>query len=1240
MASYLTWVAKGPGTIRAGPTHRAPALAPIREAIYALPIDVQQQQQPAGMHGGFARRPDSYIIEEGSVLTSSRKLVLGLVVALVCILGMLSHAQNPPQSVLTADDFNQFSWRWVGPMAFSGRITGFAVPRGQSQIYYVLTASGGLWKTEDGGIHFEPIFEKYGTLSMGWMAVAPSKSDVLYLGTGEPMHARSSTHGNGMWKSTDAGKTWTHIGLEKSYFIPKVEVDSKNPDIVLVAAEGKLYDNEMDCERGLYRSIDGGKTWTNIFASVANDRGVGDFVIDPRNSNIIIAAAYKTYRRAWTYDDRDPGNGIYRTTNGGKSWTKLTAGLPAAATPLGRIGLAILEKNPKIVYARVDQGISLGYPQTDGVANFRVAPAGRGGGGGTGGFGAAAGTTLFQPDFTFAQFKTYTISPEIAQLAPKFTPVTGTDEAELVKKFTEMVQDKDFIAKSGVDVAKLDATARRIYAKDADLMRTIDETEALMKKPAPAPDSTEAKVRTQILNRHVLEILYAGALNNLAPTVRNGMVYRSDDQGKTWKAMTEYKMPAPGTGGRGADAGHPAETLDEAAAQSDSVQAPAAPPAGARDGTQPPAGQTGAAQPGRGQAAGGRAAQAGSAEVNQTEGGYYGRIIIDPNDDKVVYCGDTNATVSRDSGKTFENTRWDGNGKTHVDHRVVWVDPLNSKHILSGNDGGVSETWDDGAHWSQKNGISAQQFYDVAVDNELPYNVMGGTQDNGAWLGPTQNRNSYGLFSPDWTYLPTGDGFVVVRDWWNPEYVYYESQFGASSRQNLTTGQTQSLAVRLTPQQTAAGEPALRYQWNAPIVLSPHNPGIVYTASQYVYRSLSRGDTGTFVRISPDLTKADKAKIAASRKTNLQWATVYTFSESPKKPGLYWAGTDDGNVQMSPDGGNTWVNITDQFYDATGKPRPGVKGDLIPYDRWVKRVVASAFDENTAYVGFSGYRTHNEDKTWLFVTKDLGKTWTNISGGMNNPIFDLEEDPENANVLYLGTDYGIFVTIDQGKTWTPFSTSAPNVTIRDVAIQKRYREMAIGTYGRGIYVTDIGPIKEFTAAVFQEPAHLFDIKPTIRWSRFERRGDTLGEMVKADNPPVGADIYYYLKADAQSAKLTIKDLEGTTLQDATVGAKKGLQKYFWNLSRQGAGGGRAGAGGRGGAGAPGGAGEPGGAGAAGPPNPDQPPQAATQPAGGPGGRGGRGAQQVEPGVYKVTLTVDGKEVATKRMTVSPDPLFK
>ena len=693
-----------------------------------------------------------------------------------------------------------------------------------------------------------------------------------------------------------------------------------------------------------------------------------------------------------------------------------------------------------------------------------------------------------------------------------------------------------------MDLAKFDAAARKVYAKDKDLIAAIDEVEKLTKKEAPKADSSEAKGRAQIVNRHVLEMLYGNALANLQPTKRSGVIYRSDDQGETWKRMTAYA-------------------------------------------------QTG-----------------GSAQVNQTEGGYYGRIVIDQINDQTVYCTDTNATVSTDAGKTFKATGWDaGNMKTHVDHRGAWVDPLNSKHILSGNDGGVCETWDGGAHWSQKNTISAQQFYDVSADNEMPYNVMGGTQDNGCWLGPSQNRNQYGVFAADWLYLPTGDGFYAVRDWWNPEYVYYESQFGGSSRMNLKTGDTISLAKRTTPEEAAAGVPAQRYQWNAPIVLSPHNPGIVYIASQFVHRSLSRGERGSFVTISPYLTKANKERIALSKKTNLQYATVYAFAESSKKPGLYWAGTDDGNLQMSPDGGATWVNITNQFYDAAGKAKKDIKGALIPYDRWVKSVVPSAFDEKTCYVAYNGYRTHSEDKTWLFVTRDLGKTWEDISAGMNNPIYRVKEDPDNANVLYLATDYGVYVTVDQGKTWANFSSTAPNVIIRDIDIQKRERELVIGTYGRGIYIADIFPIKEFKPEILQKDATLFDMKNVTRWSRYERRGETLGEMARANNPPNGASIYYYLKADAKTVKLTIKDLEGNLIQELNGAVKKGLQKNVWDLNRQAA------------AGAP--AGGPGGF-------------------GGGGGRGGRGGLSVDNGAYKVTLTVDGKEIATKKVTVNPDPMFK
>ena len=227
-----------------------------------------------------------------------------LIVSLFFLLALSVYSETD----IATKDLDIFGWRLIGPYTFSGRITDFAVPSGQSIVYYVATATGGIWKTEDAGIHFEPIFDTYGNMSMGQIAVAPSDHNVLYLGTGEAHHARSTAHGNGLWKSTDAGKTWTLMGLEKSFVIPKIAINPQNPDVVYVAAEGKLYDNEMDCQRGLFKSTDGGQTWTKVLD--LKDRGVGDFVMDPGNSDVIIAAAYKTYRRAWTFIDRQEGNDL------------------------------------------------------------------------------------------------------------------------------------------------------------------------------------------------------------------------------------------------------------------------------------------------------------------------------------------------------------------------------------------------------------------------------------------------------------------------------------------------------------------------------------------------------------------------------------------------------------------------------------------------------------------------------------------------------------------------------------------------------------------------------------------------------------------------------------------------------------------------------------------------------------------------------------------------------------------
>ncbi len=1141
-----------------------------------------------------------------------KTLALTLVFLATLSLGL---AQVP----LTTKDFDQFSWRHIGPWDFSGRITNVAVQPGSSQVYYALTASGGLWKTVDGGIHFEPIFDKYGTMTMGYLVISPTNTDILYLGTGESFHARSAYHGNGVWKSTDAGKTWTHVGLEQSFYIPKMAIDPRNPDVVYVAAEGVLYGGKPGGQYGLYKTTDGGKTWNRVLD--LKDRLVVDFVIDPVNPDILIASGYKLYRTTWTFIDRSKGNFLYKTTDGGKTWKQLTNGLPLDIET-GKNGLDIYPKNPKIVYVRMDEQVNLGLSEKHGDSDFR-----QGG--------------VFRDESYFNKFKTYKINPDLARLV-KFTPIQADSERDLVKKLNVSIADPDFLKTIGLtDWAAFNAAARKAYKGDKDILASIDEAEKTIQGgPAwidsmrklnaivliafladspgvtvtdtvkvTAPDQARinpafkdlitydpksvkdekdllarldalaadpdllvrlkvdpAKVlakakeaykdkkdvldklkpgddlakdyparsgRTETLNRYALEILYGGPLAIAEPVKKAGVIYRSEDEGETWKKMTEYKV----TGG--------------------------------------------------------------SDEVNQVEAGYYGRLNVDPNNDQVLYCNETQTTVSRDGGKTFKFARWEGDHKMHVDCRAIWIDPLNSKHILNCNDGGLGESWDGGSHWAQRETISAQQFYAISVDNEPLYNVMGGTQDNGCWFGPSQTRNAYGVFQADWTYLPSGDGFYVVRNWWDPNFLYWESQFGGSQGQDLKTRQNFRLAPRNTDEENAAGKPAQRYQWESPIYLSPHNPGIVFVCSQAVHRSQSRGEANTWETISPDLSKNDAVRIKESRKTNLQYATITTFAESPKKAGIYWAGTDDGNLQMSPDFGRTWVNITAKFYDAKGQPRPGLKGDRIPYDRWVMRVEPSQFDEKTCYAAFSGYRTNNEDATYLFVTTDSGLTWKDIGRGMMNPVNDIEEDPGNASVLYLATDNGLFVTLDKAQTWLAMSTSAPQVIIKDLAIQARDRDLVVGTYGRGIYIADIFPFKDFTAEAFKKAPVLFAVDDAVQWNRNERRGSNLGEFAQAENPPVGGTLYYYLKDKADKVVLTIRDAGGQFVQEVAGKTEAGLQKAFWGLNRK----------------------------------VDQEKLREMR------FDERMRLMRVDPGTYKVTLSVNGQDVETKEFKVIADPLY-
>jgi len=705
-----------------------------------------------------------------------------------------------------------------------------------------------------------------------------------------------------------------------------------------------------------------------------------------------------------------------------------------------------------------------------------------------------------------------------------FDPEKIADARDLARRAEELVKDRRLPDLLGINLRSFLTRAQKVFKEDEKMQAEAREIKENLQ------EYEQTKGRYQTINRYILQVIYGGALKIMEPIKKAGVIYRSEDQGETWKRMTDYRLVG------------------------------------------------------------------GSDVVNQIEAGYAGRIEVDPNDDMKLYAVEVVVKVSEDGGRTFKNAPWTGRHKCHVDTRGIWIDPLDSRHILNANDGGVSETRDGGKHWSQKETISAQQFYTVSVDNQVPYNLMGGTQDNGCWIGPSRTRNAYGVYPADWTYLPSGDGFYVERDWWNPEYIYFESQFGNSRRMNFNTGEMIRLSRRNSAEERAAGKPSQRYQWSAPIVLSPHNPGIVYVCSQHVHMSRSRGEEGTWVTISPDLSKNDRERIRLSKLTNLQYATITTFAESPIKPGVYWAGTDDGNLQLSTDGGNSWQNITAGFYDGKGKPKKGISGARIPYDRWVVKVEPSAHDLKTCYAAFSGYRTHNEDTTYLYVTRDMGKTWEDIGGGMQNPVNDIEEDPHNPDVLYLATDYGLYVTADRGRNWVEMSSKAPDVIIMALAIQERERDLAVGTYGRGFYIVDIFPFKEFKSEVFDKEAHLFEPQRVVRWQMLERRGQQYGEFARTTNPPVQATIYYFLKESAEEVELVIRDLEGNEIRRLQGRKSKGLHRLLWNLRKAF-------------------------------------PEAGT-------GRGRGAARMVEPGTYRVTLLVAGEEAGSAKLRIVEDPILE
>ena len=836
---------------------------------------------------------------------------------LLLVAGAAIAQTNVDESLL-----KDLTFRNLGPHRAGSWVTSFAVPAAPQRDHlftlYVGTRNGGVWKTTNNGTTFEPIFDSQAKLSIGDVAVAPSDADVVWVGTGEAYCARSSNSGDGVYKSTDAGKTWANMGLRDSHHIARIQIHPQNPDIVYVAAVGHLF--SPNAERGVFKTVDGGRTWQKVL--YVNEKiGAADLAMVESTPDVLYAAMYDKVRVPWHYELGGPESAVYKTTDGGTTWTRLGGGLPTGR--VGRIGLDVYQKNPDILYAVVENG------------NRR---------------------------------------PPTAQ---------------------ETEQDK---------------------------RRGLEPTQRTM----------------------------------------GNEVFRTDDGGKTWRKVNP---------------GH-------------------------------------------------------EAELNKAPYSF-NTLRLDQNDPETVYITGQSLASTNDGGKTWWGLTWPPNGvfqKAFGDWRTMWLDPLDSKRLIFGSDGGVYISYDRGKTCHHYYNIPLGEFYAVGVDMEDPYNIYGGMQDHDSWKGPSNGWA--GEISPsDWVTVGGGDGMYNCIDPTDSRWVYNNREMGAMWRFDQKTG----VQTFITPRRPAGQKP-LRFNWTPPIALSPHNPAIVYTGAQVLYRSLDRGDH--WQEISPDLTTNDDAK--QHGEGFISFCTLTTLAESPLKPGVIWTGADDGKVQVTMNGGATWLDRTAKLAAAGA-----------PAHYWVTRVFPSPHDAGTCFVAKTGWR-FDEYKSHLYTTTDYGETWTPIMGNLpdGKPVNAVVQDRRNANLLFAGTEWGLYVTLDGGKTWAPFKAGMPSVKITDLVIHPRENDLVAASYGRGAWVTDITVLQEWKDSIAAEDAYLFDIEPrTQRVYTVIGNYQLLGDShLSTPNEPNAIVINYWLKTKSASPiKVKISDPYGKAIAEIEGKNEAGLNTTLWDM---------------------------------------------------------------------------------------------